>query len=279
MLPVCCDLIFSAHPGRIWHSSGMASYKALADFLVETARRAGEHILSMREAREAEIKADGSPVTRADKEAEALVVAALREKVAEIGIVSEENGASHKTAPSNRFFLVDALDGTKSFMREKGKSFTVNIGLIEDGAPVLGVVYAPARERMFCGGAGLGAWEIARDGTRREIFANGAGEDGLVAAVSRLHGDERLARWVETHGITRQILMSSSLKFCLVACGEADVYPRFGPTMEWDTAAGDAVLRAAGGCVEDLEGTTLRYGKEGYRNGGFVAWLSKRRNA
>lgn len=263
----------------MWHSRDMVSHKNLANFLEKIAMRAGAHILSLREAREAEIKADGSPVTRADKEAEALVVAALQEKAAEINIVSEENSASHKTVPSNQFFLVDALDGTKSFMREKGKSFTVNIGLIEDGVPVLGVVYAPALGRMFCGIAGLGAWEIARDGARREIFANGAGEDGLVAAVSRSHGDERRARWMETHGVTRQILRSSSLKFCMVACGEADAYPRFGPTMEWDTAAGDAVLRAAGGRVEDLEGAILRYGKKGYRNEGFVAWFSKRRNA
>ena len=260
----------------MWHSSGMAPYQALANFLEETAMRAGEHILSLRESREVEIKADGSPVTRADKEAEALIITELQSRFAEIDIISEENSASHETTPSRRFFLVDALDGTRSFVREKGKSFTVNIGLIEKGIPVLGIVYAPALKRMFCGAAGLGAWEVARDGERREIFASGAGENGLIAVVSRSHGGERRARWMETHTVARQILMSSSLKFCLVACGEADVYPRFGATMEWDTAAGDAILRAAGGSVEDLEGAILRYGKDGYRNEGFVAWSSQR---
>ena len=256
-----------------------ADKEALLQFLQEMALEAGARILQLRQSvASVTIKGDGSPVTQADREAEALILAALQRHAGGIGVVSEENQASHKKPPSRQFFLVDALDGTKEFVRRNGKgAFTVNIALIEESVPVMGVVHAPALGRLFGGIAGVGAWEGS--GAQRRALLGGAarrsaeaGEEGLLAVTSRSHGDARSKRWLAQHGVRREVLLGSSLKFCLVACGEADVYPRFGPTMEWDTAAGDAVLRAAGGAVLDLDGNALRYGKEGYRNSGFVAW-------
>ncbi|MEZ5923198.1 MAG: 3'(2'),5'-bisphosphate nucleotidase CysQ [Hyphomicrobiaceae bacterium] len=217
-----------------------------------------------------ERKADGSPVTEADKRAEALILERLNAAAPEIPIVSEENAASHSLSPPDRFFLVDPLDGTKEFVSRNGE-FTVNIALIERGVPALGVVYAPVKGGLYWVDAQGHAVE-AREGTQTAIRARPAPASGLVAAVSRSHLDQASQDYLARYTIAGTISAGSSLKFCLVARGEADVYPRFGPTNEWDTAAGDAVLRAAGGSMLTPEGEVFRYGKPGYRNGPYVAW-------
>lgn len=257
-----------------WFRNGFIDDRdALMLFLEELAVRAGDRILELRHLTEDVVtKDDGSPVTLADREAEAIIVSTLRERLPDVVVVSEENAASHTQVPTRQFFLVDALDGTREFVRKNGKgAYTVNIALVEEGVSVAGVVYAPALERLFGGFVGGRAWEET-GGRRRGIVVREPGEAGLISISSRSHPDGETVRWLEKHGIVKQTVLGSSLKFCLVACGEADVYPRFGPTREWDTAAGDAILRAAGGKVLDMSGNEMRYGKEEYRNGGFVAW-------
>ena len=249
------------------------SYQALIDALTPVARDAGAKIMEIYgKDPEADFKGDGSPVTIADKAAEAVILDALARIAPGITVISEENADSHKLQAPAQFFLVDPLDGTKEFLKRDGKgSFTVNIALIEDGVPVMGVVYAPALGRMFTGARGLGACEqsggILRDMNVRDVPAG-----GRVAVASASHRDQDTNDWLAANGITETVSIGSSLKFCLVAAAEADVYPRFGPTMEWDTAAGDAVLRAAGGRLSLPDGTAFIYGKPEYRNGAFVAW-------
>ena len=244
--------------------------------LEQAATQAGARILELHHSdTQVHRKQDGSPVTQADQEAEAIILAALHAHASEVMVVSEENAASHRQSPPQQFFLVDPLDGTREFLRPEGKgAFTVNIALIEDNAPTLGVIHAPARGRLFSGIVGIGAWEESA-GVRRPIAVRPPPSEGLLALVSRSHGDPQTDAWLQTHLVPRRQQVGSSLKFCLLACGEGDVYPRFGPTMEWDTAAGDAILRAAGGGTFTMDGTSLRYGKEGYRNGGFVAWARR----
>ncbi|MBA3518179.1 MAG: 3'(2'),5'-bisphosphate nucleotidase CysQ [Rhizobiales bacterium] len=214
-----------------------------------------------------ERKADDSPVSEADRNAEEAIVARLGAAFPDTPIVAEEAAADGRTpATGKRFFLVDPLDGTKEFISRNGE-FTVNIGLIEDGAPVAGVVLAPALGSAYAGSA-VGAWKGRTDEALDEVRdwaamrARSAGP-APVAVASRSHSnpatEEALAR--ANAGERRSI--GSSLKFCLVAEAAADFYPRLGPTMEWDTAAGDAVLRAAGGGVVTLDGTPLIYGKTG----------------
>ena len=220
----------------------------------------------------AEYKDDGSPVTIADQAAEKVILEVLTEVSPEIPVISEENSTSHSITPPDRFFLVDPLDGTKEFLNPDGKgSFTVNIALIEQGEPTLGIVFAPAFDRLFTGVCGRGAHEQA-NGTVRSIMVREVPSTGVLAVASSSHRDEETDRWLADHEITATISIGSSLKFCLVACGEADVYPRFGPTMEWDTAAGDAILRAAGGRVTHPDGSAYTYGKKDYRNTAFIAW-------
>lgn len=217
----------------------------------------------------AEAKSDGTPVTEADRKADAIIVAALAVAAPGIPVVSEENAASHAMAAPARFFLVDPLDGTREFISRNGE-FTVNIALIEDGIPTLGVVLAPATDRLYYTEAD-GSVTAEEAGHRRKVNARAAPSDGLTAAVSRSHLDKETVAYLSRFPIAHEISAGSSLKFCLIAAGEADIYPRFGTTMEWDTAAGDAVLRAAGGCMETPEGATFRYGKPGFRNGSYVA--------
>jgi 3'(2'),5'-bisphosphate nucleotidase len=212
-----------------------------------------------------ERKADDSPVSEADRRAEAAIVTRLSAALPDLPIVAEEGVAEGRVpAVGREFLLVDPLDGTKEFISRNGE-FTVNIGLIRDGAPVAGVVLAPARGLAYAGSAG-GAWKGRTDDELAEVHDWRAmrvrrAEPRPVAVASRSHSnaatEEALAA-VEA-GDRRSI--GSSLKFCLVAEAEADFYPRLGPTMEWDTAAGDAVLRAAGGAVVTLDGAPLRYGK------------------
>jgi 3'(2'), 5'-bisphosphate nucleotidase len=240
--------------------------------VIAIARSAGEQVLEVYEQGcTVERKEDGSPVTEADRRAQELICTRLRDLTPRIPIVAEEG---NEDAPANgsigsEFWLVDPLDGTKEFVGRNGE-FTVNVALVKDGTPVLGVVLAPALERLFAAAAGAA---VAEDGDgRRPLAARTTPAEGATLVSSRSHCDpEALARFTAGRKIERSITAGSSLKFCLVAAGEADLYPRFGRTMEWDTAAGDAILRAAGGQVTDLDGHPLRYGKPGFENPSFVA--------
>ena len=216
-------------------------------------------------------KFDASPVTEADERAERFIVAALHELTSDVPIVAEEAAARGDTPdPGQRFWLVDPLDGTREFVSRNGE-FTVNMALIEHGDPVLGVVYEPVAKRLVAGVVGQGAWQQDAQG-RRAIACRRPAAAGVVLACSRSHGDEAaMSAWLGSRRVLRRIAVGSSLKFGLIAAGEADLYPRLGRTMEWDTAAGHAVLQAAGGQVLDLQGAPLRYGKPGFENPHFVA--------
>ena len=236
------------------------------------AREAGALILQVYAgAFEVRGKADASPVTEADERAERCIVPALQALDAAVPVVAEEAAARGESPAVGRcFWLVDPLDGTREFVSRNGE-FTVNIALIEDGAPVLGVVYEPVADRLYGGVVGQGAW-AEEHGVRRAIACRHAGAEGLVLACSRSHGDEAaLTAWLGARTVLQRLAVGSSLKFGLLAAGQADIYPRLGRTMEWDTAAGHAVLRAAGGEVRDLAGVPLRYGKPGFENPHFVA--------
>jgi 3'(2'), 5'-bisphosphate nucleotidase len=219
-------------------------------------------------------KADKSPVTAADLAVDAFLGDQLARAFPDIPIVTEERAASH-TAMSRgaRFFLVDPIDGTKEFVAERGE-FTINIGLIEDGVPVAGAVYAPAVDRLFAGANGIGAFETsAADPSKRRALRPGMPDNSaLVVVASRSHMTPETDAFLKCNRVGRLTNAGSSLKFCLLAAGEADIYPRFGPTMEWDTAAGHAVLSAAGGFVKKISGEPLEYGKADYRNPFFVAY-------
>jgi len=217
-------------------------------------------------------KADNSPVTEADRAGEALILARLATRFPEIPVISEEDasefGAPEKIA--SRFFLVDPLDGTKAFVRGD-PHFTVNIGLIEAGRPVAGAVCAPPTgETWYTGPEGA---RKRFEGRTIEVRARPWPAGAAIALTSHTMKAETLAELAKTYGFTHAEPMDSSIKLCRIAEGAADIYPRHGPTMEWDTAAGQAVLEAAGGLVTTPEGEPFRYGKatEGFRNGFFVA--------
>ena len=216
-------------------------------------------------------KQDASPVTLADERAEAVILQALDRLDPHTPVIAEEAVAEgHVPAVGDRFWLVDPLDGTKEFIGRNGE-FTVNIALVQDGVPVLGVVFAPALGRMFAGQVVDGAsLEDARG--RRAIHCRSVPVEGLTVVASRSHGDAAaLDAFLGGRKLAALRNAGSSLKLCLVAAGEADLYPRLGRTMEWDIAAGHAVLAAAGGRVTDLSGAPLRYGKPGFDNPHFVA--------
>jgi len=236
--------------------------------LAEAAGRAT--LKHFRAGAEVETKADRSPVTAADREAEAIILDELAELAPEIAVVSEE-ASSVDGLPDEigaRFWLVDPLDGTREFIAGRDE-FTVNIALIVDRIPVLGVVHLPVLGATYVGGPD-GARRIAA-GVERTIAVRPVPARDLVAVASRSHRSREEDEFLARHRVDNVISAGSSLKFCRVAEGAADVYPRFGPTMEWDTAAGDAVLRAAGGVVSTLDGRPLAYGKTGFRNPPFVA--------
>jgi 3'(2'), 5'-bisphosphate nucleotidase len=223
-------------------------------------------------------KEDQSPVTAADVESERFILKRLMQLAPDVPVVAEEEMAAGR-APKvgRRFFLVDPLDGTKEFVSKNGE-FTINIAEIVDGKPARGVVYAPAKDRMFFGEALAGAYEaFAPPGgapdfaEAREIRARAPGKDGLVVAISRSHNDKKTEEYLAAYKVKSFVVAGSSLKFCLVAAGEADLYPRHGRTMEWDTAAGHAILAAAGGCLTTLDGKPFGYGKPGFANPHFVA--------
>ncbi len=219
------------------------------------------------------VKDDASPVTEADETAEAIIVDGLRGLTPAIPVVAEEMAAAGPVPDvgARDFWLVDPLDGTREFISRNGE-FTVNIALIRGGAPALGVVVAPAKGWTF---TAYGPGDVTREadgGPAEPIAARAAGPDGAVVMVSRSHRSPETEDWLAGVKVAETRDAGSSLKFCLLAAGEADLYPRLGRTMEWDTAAGQAVLVNAGGAVERLDdGTPLAYGKPGFENPHFVA--------
>jgi 3'(2'), 5'-bisphosphate nucleotidase len=248
--------------------------------LIYSAQRAGGAIMAVY-ARGFDVrdKADASPVTVADEAAEKIILEDLAGIAPGVPVVAEESVAGGRVpVVAERFFLVDPLDGTKEFIGHRDE-FTVNIALIENGEPVLGVVLAPARRELFWGDVRAGRaghMDAEPDGTMpmlgTPLRARTAPPQGLVAVASRSHRSPETDTFLANYPVAEFRSIGSSLKFCLVAAGQADIYPRLGPTMEWDTAAGQAVLVAAGGRVTTLEGEPFRYGKPGFRNGHFVAW-------
>lgn len=225
-------------------------------------------------------KGDGSPVTDADTAAETIILEGLARLSPDVPVVAEESVCAGRCPDilGAGFFLVDPLDGTREFVGGRSE-FTVNIALVREGTPVLGIVYAPALSRMYLGAPGLGAWEgevspgdVPAAGAFRQIAARVPGP-ALTVLASRYHCDEATNSYLRPLPVGERREIGSSLKFCLLAAGEADLYPRFAPTMEWDTAAGQAILQAAGGDVTAPDGGGLKYGKlaEGFRNGAFVA--------
>ncbi len=241
--------------------------------LARIVRAAGEAVLEVYSgAFNVDSKADGSPVTEADKRSEEMLIEGLLKLAPGIPIIAEESAGSALDGPAAKvFWLVDPLDGTKEFINRNGE-FTVNVALVDDGTPVLGLVLAPALSRLYMAAPGA-LPAIEDDEGRREIGARAIPAEGATIVSSRSHGDaDALARFTAGRKIAASITAGSSLKFCVVAAGEADIYPRFGRTMEWDTAAGHAVLLAAGGRVQELSGQPLSYGKPGFENPHFVAY-------
>jgi 3'(2'), 5'-bisphosphate nucleotidase len=246
-------------------------YGVLIDELAVAAREAGEAILQIvRRGFEVEAKQDTSPVTAADRAAELVILAALARAAPGVPVIAEEQvAAGHIPAHDEIYFLVDPLDGTKEFIRG-GDDYTVNIGLIERGVPRLGVVYAPATGRLHGGCVGEGAWLDEGEG-RVPIATRARGEE-VTAVASKSHLNQATIDYLEAAvGTCGYVSIGSSLKFCILAEGQADIYPRAAPTSEWDTAAGHAVLLAAGGLVDGPDGEALRYGKRAFLNRAFVA--------
>jgi 3'(2'), 5'-bisphosphate nucleotidase len=249
----------------------VVNYVRLMDELADAAREAGAAILEVvRRGFEVESKHDTSPVTEADRAAELIILAALARAAPGVPVIAEEEVAAGRIpAHDDTYFLVDPLDGTKEFIRG-GDDYTVNIGLIAGGTPKLGVVFAPATGRLHGGIVGEGAWLDEGSG-RTPIETRRRGE--LTTAVaSKSHLNQATIDYLEAAvGNCGYVSVGSSLKFCIVAEGRADIYPRAAPTSEWDTAAGHAVLLAAGGLVDGPDGNPLRYGKPAFLNRAFVA--------
>ncbi len=260
-------------------NDALSGDRALCDALSALALRAGAEIMRIYQTDfTAEEKDDASPVTAADRSAEAIILSGLREIAPAIPVLAEE-AASEGRIPvlGDAFFLVDPLDGTREFINHTGE-FTVNIALVRNGRPALGVVYAPATGRLYAGVVGAGAWRRNVDagalGDHQDIRAAQVPERGLIAVASRSHRSSETDEYLATLDVADFAAAGSSLKFCLIAEGAAHIYPRFGRTMEWDTGAGQAVLEAAGGevCVHP-SGEPLTYNKRerGFANPYFIA--------
>jgi 3'(2'), 5'-bisphosphate nucleotidase len=221
-------------------------------------------------------KPDGSPVCDADTKAEQLIVERLAALMPHVGVIAEESFAPHGGPVPERFFLVDPLDGTREFLAGH-LDFTVNIALVQNGDPIAGAICAPALDQVYLAGATAfradAAGRTLQD-TMKVTTTSPVPAAGLRAVASRSHLNAATEQWLAQRPVAELQRVGSSLKFCLIACGDADVYPRIAPTMEWDTAAGHAILNAAGGCVIGLDGSPLRYGKKeaGFKNEGFIAW-------
>ena len=249
----------------------MGDYLRLLEDIAEAGREAGEAILQIvRRGFEVEAKRDSSPVTEADRAAELIILGALARLAPGVPVIAEEEVAAGRIpAHDQTFFLVDPLDGTKEFVRG-GDDYTVNVGLIEEGVPKLGVVFAPATGRLHGGCVGDGAW--VEDVSGRRLIATRPRGDQLTAVASKSHLNQATVDYLqEAVGGCDYVAIGSSLKFCIVAEGQADIYPRASPTSEWDTAAGHAILLSAGGLVDAPDGSPLRYGKRAFLNRAFVA--------
>jgi 3'(2'), 5'-bisphosphate nucleotidase len=242
--------------------------------LMPVAEEAGRETLKYYGAPETLWKADGSPVTAADHAAEAVILPALRALTPDIPVISEEEAAAGVSPAfaGARFWLVDPLDGTKEFLKQNGE-FTVNIALVESGVPILGIVHVPVTGETYAAAGPGGATLSVNGGAPRAIAVRTPPAEGLTVMTSRSHADDAaLDAFLAGYKVADRRAAGSSVKLCLVSRGEADLYPRLGPTMEWDIAAGHAILIAAGGRVETLDGQPFLYGKPGFLNPGFVAF-------
>lgn len=250
------------------------SYADLLPDILDIARQASAAILEVyRGGFEVERKADGSPVTAADTTSEAIISAALGELTPEIPVIGEESAATGiaKAFLDERFWLVDPLDGTREFLK-RNDEFCVCIGLISQRAPVLGVVLGPALDVAYAGAEPGTAVIVEGSAPPRPISCRASPAEGLTAMVSRSHANkQQLEPLLREHRVRDRVILGSALKFGALAAGDADIYPRIGPTHEWDTAAGHAILLSAGGRVETLEGAPLTYGKPDLLNPGFIA--------
>ncbi len=253
-------------------------YDKLVTEMRRLALEAGDRIMDIygQDDFEVKSKSDDSPVTAADEAADAIISDGLRNSFPDMMLVTEEQAATH-SAQGDTFLIVDPLDGTKEFVHRRG-DFTVNIALVENGIPTRGVVYAPAKSRMFFTRADgqsveeSGAFAKGKVGETKAISVSKPDNSALMVVASKSHRDQATDDYIGKYEVRDMTSAGSSLKFCLVATGEADLYPRLGRTMEWDTAAGHAVLNGAGGAVlrfDDL--TPLTYGKEGFANPFFIA--------
>ncbi|MEC9268161.1 MAG: 3'(2'),5'-bisphosphate nucleotidase CysQ [Pseudomonadota bacterium] len=249
---------------------------ALLPAIEKAARDAGATIMRIYATDfETRTKDDASPVTEADEAAEAIILPMLNALTPDVPVVAEEAAAAGDIPDvgDGPFWLVDPLDGTKEFLKRNGE-FTVNIALIQDREPLVGVVFLPAKGVLYSGIRGEGAWRTLEDGARGPISVRQPPEEGLTVVGSRSHGDPaEMEAFLKGRPVAENLAAGSSLKFCLVAEGKADVYPRLGRTMEWDVAAGHAVLSGAGGIVTTTDGTPFRYAKNAiFENPHFVAW-------
>jgi len=253
-------------------------YDKLTTVMRRLALEAGDAIMQIYGLDDFDVKSksDDSPVTAADEAADALISAGLRAEFPDVALVTEEQAASH-SVQADTFLIVDPLDGTKEFINRRG-DFTVNIAYVENGIPTRGVVYAPAKDRMFYtlpdGTAVEETEPLAKDATGPQVAIHVSNPDNaaLLVVASKSHRDQATDDYIGKYAVKDSKSAGSSLKFCLVATGEADIYPRVGRTMEWDTAAGHAVLAGAGGRVVRFDDhTPLTYGKEGYANPFFIA--------
>ena len=254
------------------------NYAKICEIFRSLALTSGEVIMDVYNSNSFEVllKSDDSPVTIADKKADEVISKGLKKYFPEVPIVTEEQIKSHDlSAPV--FFIVDPLDGTKEFIKRRG-DFTVNIALVANGEPIRGIVYAPARQRLFYTDENgeaveeMAYFSVSKMGLVKKIKTAFSDNTALKVVASKSHRDEKTDKYISKYRCKELISAGSSLKFCLIASGEADLYPRFGPTMEWDTAAGHAILSAAGGSVLQAEDKQpLKYGKPHYRNPSFIA--------
>lgn len=253
-------------------------FEQLVTVMRRLALEAGVRIMQVYDGPDFEVKSksDASPVTEADEAADAIIAAGLRAAFPGVVLITEEQADSH-TLRASTFLIVDPLDGTKEFIQRRG-DFTVNIAYVVDGVPQRGIVYAPAKGRLFYTRADgvsveeLGPFESDRVGALTPLAVSKPDNQALMVVASKSHRDAATDAYIGKYAVRDMTSAGSSLKFCLVATGEADLYPRLGRTMEWDTAAGDAVLRGAGGQVVRFDDQTpLAYGKAGWDNPFFIA--------
>lgn len=246
---------------------------ALTQAITKIAREAGDKILTIYQMDfDVKTKSDASPVTEADVEAEKIILQGLRELTPNFPVLAEESEAAGDVPDlsGGTFWLVDPLDGTKEFIHKRGE-FTVNIALIEQGRPTMGVIHVPAKNATYFAEGPGKVWRQDGDNKPHAIAARTAPAEGLTVVASRSHRTPETDDYIAKFKVNKLISAGSSLKLCLLAEGKADLYPRFGRTMEWDIGAGQAILEAAGGTVETLDGVRLAYGKDGHDNPNFIA--------